>query len=172
MLSLTLIFLAYFGVSSIQTLMWPYYDQSQPAPLPYVFEQVGLPVAKMIITVGAIAGLTTSLLGALYPLPRIQYAMATDGLIFRFLADVNPRFKTPLKATTISGMLIRHCSNDLIDLREINLNQANHLSSSSQTGIFAGLMAALFNIEELADMMSIGTLLAYTLVSISVLILR
>lgn len=81
-----------------------------------MFEQVGLPVAKMIITVGAIAGLTTSLLGALYPLPRIQYAMASDGLIFRALADVNPRFKTPLKATTISG-------------------------------IFAGLMAALFNIE-------------------------
>lgn len=120
---MTLIFLAYFGVSSIQTLMWPYYLQSQPAPLPYVFEQVGLPVAKMIITIGAIAGLTTSLLGALYPLPRIQYAMASDGLVFRFLADVNPRFKTPLKATVISG-------------------------------IFAGFMAALFNIEGESEVVS------------------
>lgn len=103
--------------------MWPYYLQSQPAPLPYVFEQVGLPVAKMIITIGAIAGLTTSLLGALYPLPRIQYAMASDGLVFRFLADVNPRFKTPLKATVISG-------------------------------IFAGFMAALFNIEGESEVVS------------------
>ena len=62
-LSLLLIFLAYFGVSSIQTLMWPYYLQGVPAPLPYVFEQVGMPIAKLIISVGAIAGLTTSLLG-------------------------------------------------------------------------------------------------------------
>ena len=39
-------------------------------------------------------------------------------------------------------------------------------------GIFSGFMAAMFDFQQLADMMSIGTLLAYALVSISVLILR
>lgn len=139
--SLLLIFLAYFGVSSVQTLMWPYYDQSRPAPLPYVFEQAGMPTARWIISVGALAGLSTSLLGAMFPLPRILYAMASDGLLFHSLSNVNERFKTPLLATIVSGL-------------------------------FAGVMAMIFNIEELADMMSIGTLLAYTLVAISVLILR
>lgn len=139
--SLLFIFLAYFGVSSISTLMWPYWDQGNDAPLPYIFGMVGWPVAKWIISIGALAGLSTSLLGAMFPLPRVLYAMASDGVIFRSLANVHPRFKTPLFATIISG-------------------------------VFAGAMAALFDLTELADMMSIGTLLAYSLVAVSVLILR
>ncbi|CAG2162833.1 unnamed protein product [Oppiella nova] len=144
-LSLLLVFLAYFGVSAIQTLMMPYYLQTEEltngAPLPYVFEHAGWPVAKWIISIGALTGLSTSLLGAMFPLPRVLYSMASDGVIFRFLATVHPKFKTPLLATGVSG-------------------------------VFAGGMAAMFDVKELADMMSIGTLLAYTLVAISVLILR
>ncbi|XP_076370652.1 cationic amino acid transporter 3-like isoform X2 [Tachypleus tridentatus] len=140
-LSLLVIFLSYFGVSSVETLMWPYWDQNRAAPLPYVFEMVGWHIAKWIISVGALAGLSTSILGAMFPLPRIMYAMASDGLIFQQLATVHGRFKTPVIATVISG-------------------------------IFAGLMAMLFDVRELADMMSIGTLLAYTLVAVSVLLLR
>jgi len=140
-MSLLFIFLAYFGVSGVQTLMWPYWDQNNDAPLPYVFASVGWPVAKWIISVGALAGLSTSLLGAMFPLPRVLYAMATDGIIFRSLAEIHPRYKTPLLATILSG-------------------------------VFAGSMAAVFNVAELADMMSIGTLLAYSLVAICVLVLR
>ncbi|XP_013783291.1 cationic amino acid transporter 3-like isoform X2 [Limulus polyphemus] len=140
-LSLLVTFLSYFGVSSVQTLMWPYWDQNRAAPLPYVFEMVEWHIAKWIISVGALAGLSASLLGAMFPLPRILYAMATDGLIFQQLATVHDRFKTPVIATVISGS-------------------------------FAGLMAMLFDVNELADMMSIGTLLAYTLVAVSVLLLR
>lgn len=139
--SLFFIFLAYFGVSGVQTLMWPYFDQNNDAPLPYVFNRVGYSVAKWIITVGALAGLSTSLLGAIFPLPRVLYAMATDGLIFKSLANIHPRFKTPVLATVVSGFL-------------------------------AACLAAIFDVAQLADMMSIGTLLAYSLVAISVLILR
>ncbi len=128
--SLGLIFLAYFGISSVQTLIYPYYlqsdDKTHGAALPYIFEQLGWVWAKWIITAGALNGLSTSLLGGMYPMPRILYAIANDGLIFRFLSKVHNRFQTPLFATLISGLL-------------------------------TALMACLFNITELADMMSIGS---------------
>ena len=82
-----------------------------------------------------------SLLGAMFPLPRVLYAISSDGLIFRFLAKINDRFKTPLLATALSGF-------------------------------FAAFMAMIFDLDELVNMMSIGTLLAYSLVAVSVLILR
>ncbi|KAG9509885.1 Cationic amino acid transporter 2 [Fragariocoptes setiger] len=140
-LSLTIILLAYFFVSAIQTLMWPYWEQNKAAPLPYIFEKAGSPTSRYVITIGSLAGLSTSLLGALYPLPRVLYAMSSDGLIFRAFSRVNSRTRTPLFATIISGAC-------------------------------AAVMASMFDLEELADMMSIGTLLAYSLVAISVLILR
>lgn len=139
--SLLIIFLSYFGISAVETLMWPYYDQNRDAPLPYVFAQVGWPVAKWVISVGALAGLSTSLLGAMFPLPRILYAMASDGLIYRSLANVHPRFQTPVLATIVSGLI-------------------------------ASFLTAIFDVGQLADMMSIGTLLAYSLVALSVLLLR
>jgi cationic amino acid transporter 1 len=46
-----------------------------------------------------------SLFGALFPLPRIIYAMSSDGVIFRFLGKVNKRFKTPVIGTIIAGVL-------------------------------------------------------------------
>ena len=38
-------------------------------------------------------------------MPRVIYAMASDGLIFRFLSYVNERFKTPLTATITAGIM-------------------------------------------------------------------
>lgn len=66
---------------------------------------MGWPAIKMIVTVGAIFALLTSMLGAMFPLPRIIYAMSTDGVIFKSLAKVNSWTKTPIRATILSGIL-------------------------------------------------------------------
>uniref|UniRef100_A0A1B6M6V6 Cationic amino acid transporter C-terminal domain-containing protein n=1 Tax=Graphocephala atropunctata TaxID=36148 RepID=A0A1B6M6V6_9HEMI len=139
--SLIIIFLAYFGIASVMTLMWPYYLQDEAAPIPYVFGQVGQPTVKWIVSIGAIFALCTSLLGAMFPLPRVLYAMAHDGILFDFFCLIHPSTQTPVLATLASG-------------------------------VFAGIMAAVFNLDQLIDMMSIGTLLAYTIVAICVLVLR
>ncbi|XP_072751695.1 cationic amino acid transporter 3 isoform X2 [Anoplolepis gracilipes] len=140
-LSLVIIFVAYFGISTVLTMILPYYAQNADAPFPHAFDEIGWPVIKWIVNIGAVFALCTSLLGAMFPLPRVLYAMANDGIIFKILSKVHSKTMTPIHGTLLSGLL-------------------------------SGLMTLAFNLQQLIDMMSIGTLLAYTIVAICVLILR
>jgi len=45
-----------------------------------------------------------SLLGAMFPLPRIVLSMARDGLIFKIFARVNKKLQTPTIATVFCGL--------------------------------------------------------------------
>uniref|UniRef100_A0A4W4H615 Cationic amino acid transporter C-terminal domain-containing protein n=1 Tax=Electrophorus electricus TaxID=8005 RepID=A0A4W4H615_ELEEL len=132
---------AYVSVSVILTLMVPYNQIDEDAPLMEMFAAHGFLAGKYIVSVGAIAGLTVSLLGSLFPMPRVIYAMSGDGLLFRFLSHVSPHTETPMVACIVSGSM-------------------------------AALLALLVSLRDLIEMMSIGTLLAYTLVSVCVLLLR
>uniref|UniRef100_A0A8D1RWG1 Cationic amino acid transporter C-terminal domain-containing protein n=1 Tax=Sus scrofa TaxID=9823 RepID=A0A8D1RWG1_PIG len=57
-------------------------------------------------------------------------------------------------------------------LTRIHACAHNRVKSIMAAGILAGVMALLFNFTDLVDLMSIGTLLSYTLVAFSVLVLR
>jgi len=41
----------------------------------------------------------------MFPLPRVLYAMSRDGLLFKFLGNVNSRTQTPILATAFSGFI-------------------------------------------------------------------
>ncbi len=77
-----------FQVSVILTLMVPYNEIDADAPLMEMFAVHGCMFAKYIVAVGSIAGLTVSLLGSLFPMPRVIYAMAGDGLLFKSVYTV------------------------------------------------------------------------------------
>ncbi|XP_015519272.2 cationic amino acid transporter 2 [Neodiprion lecontei] len=139
--SLVIILIAYVTSSMVLTLIVPYDQVDQDSALVEMFGEVGAYKCKYIVAVGALAGLTVSMFGSMFPMPRIVYSMAQDGLIFRTLSQVWPTTGTPALATFVSG-------------------------------ICAAFAALLIQLEVLVEMMSIGTLLAYTLVSTCVLILR
>ena len=97
----------------------------------------------------------------MFPMPRIVYSMASDGLIFKFLSKLMPRFRTPFVASIVTGLISGKLIPSFIYkksyLRKLNIK---------------GTLSTIFDLNELVDMLSIGTLMAYTLVSLCVLILR
>jgi amino acid transporter len=139
--SLVLCAVAYIGVSGVVTLMVGAPALDLQAPLAAAFGAVGQGWARHFIEAGAFAGLTTSLMTCVFPMPRIVYAIAADGLLPEWMGRVHPRTGTPVVATLLCGGL-------------------------------AAFLALIFDISTLADMMSIGTLMAYSLVCASVLVLR
>lgn len=105
LIALTICFLAYFGVSAAVTLIWPYNKLDYGAALPKAFEHRGAYFAKYIIAVGALCGMTAAINGGLFPLPRLLYAMASDGLIFKSFACVSKTTEVPFVGTLFSGVL-------------------------------------------------------------------
>lgn len=138
--SLAIVMSAYVSCSAIMTLMVPYNELNDKAALVQMWGQVDYPSVQWMVSVGALAALTVSMFGSMFPMPRVAYAMAKDGLIFRFLSQINSRG-------------VPACANLWL-------------------GLIAALCALFFSLEVLVEMMSIGTLLAYTLVDACVLILR
>lgn len=140
-LCLTISFLAYFGVATVLTLMVPYNELDKVAPLPEAFKHSGVTFAKYVIAIGGLCALAGSLMSGIFAVPRIIYAMAQDGLLFKIFGRVYSRTNVPLYAIIAAGLL-------------------------------SAVLSCLLDLKQLVEMLSIGTLLAYTLVSLSVLVLR
>jgi len=140
--SLAVCTVLYILVAAVLTGMVPYHQIDLDAPVAKAFEARGLPVAVFLISLGAIVGITSVLLVLLLSQARVLLAMARDGLIPRsFFAAVHPRFRTPHKATILTGVLV-------------------------------AIVAALFPLKILADLVNIGTLMAFVIVCAAVLVMR
>ena len=105
-LTLAISFLAYFGVATVLTLMMPYHELNQFAPLAEVFAQRGFSGAKYVVATGGLCATISTLLTNSFASPRVMYSMASDGLLFNWFAHVHEKTKVPVRAALVNGILV------------------------------------------------------------------
>src|SRR5579863_6111707 len=104
--SLVICTLLYIVVVAILNGMVPFYTLNVSFPVAFAVDSVGLAWAGVIISFGAIAGLTTVLLVMMYGQTRIFYAMSRDGLIPPLFVRLHPTWRTPWLSQILFGVLI------------------------------------------------------------------
>ncbi|HTW88620.1 MAG TPA: amino acid permease [Candidatus Binataceae bacterium] len=96
----------YVAVAAVVTGMVPPRMLDINAPLASAFVLRGLHALSGIISLGAVAGLTSVLLVLLLGQSRIFYAISRDGLLPPAFCRVHPRFKTPYVPTILTGIAV------------------------------------------------------------------
>jgi len=61
---------------------------------------------SMIIKMGAILGLSSTMVVQIMGQPRIFYSMAKDGLLPQWAAKIHPKYRTPHITTMITGAIV------------------------------------------------------------------
>jgi basic amino acid/polyamine antiporter, APA family len=140
--SLIICTVLYILVAAVLTGMVRYDKIDLNAPVSNAFAQIGLPWAQFIISLGALTGITSVLLVLMLSQPRVMLAMARDRLL-------PPGF-----------------------FGDIHPRFRTPWKSTMLTGFFVAVMAALLPLRILAELVNIGTLLAFVIVCAAVLIMR
>ena len=141
--SLAICTVLYILMALVMTGVANYTELNVPNPVYVAIDKAGpaLSWLKMLVGIGAIAGLASVVLVMLLGQPRIFYAMSKDGLLPPMFSKVHPKFQTPYVSTIITGSV-------------------------------AAVIAGMFPIGLLGELVSIGTLLAFVIVSAGVLVMR
>ena len=139
--SLVICTILYIVVSGILTGVVHYDQIDIKAPIADALKQIGIGWAEALISIGALAGITTVMLVLYFGLTRIVMAMSRDGLLPTPMARINPKTQTPVRLIVGSGVVI-------------------------------ALIAGLFPIGKVAELVNLGTLAAFFLVCASVIVLR
>jgi APA family basic amino acid/polyamine antiporter len=151
--SLAVCTVLYVLVSGVMVGLVPYRQMlNEPAPLVVAVQSAagraaGTPwestmaAVQILVTVGALAGLSSVMVVMMLAQPRIFLAMSKDGLLPRWAGRVHPRFHTPHISTLVTGAAV-------------------------------AIAAGLTPIATLGNLVSIGTLLAFVIVSIGIVVMR
>jgi len=151
--SLAVCTVLYVLVSAVMVGLVPYKAMlNQAAPLVVAIEAAagraaGTPwegpmaIVRILVTVGALAGLSSVMVVMMLAQPRIFLSMAKDGLMPAWAGRLHPRYRTPHVSTIVTGVVV-------------------------------ALAAGLTPIGTLGNLVSIGTLMAFVIVSLGVIVLR
>ena len=103
--SLIGIFVCFFLIGTVLSLIIPYNKLSKVSPLSDAFEVVAFKQSKYIIAFGGFCSCFSSVLTACYANSRLAYVMARDGLIMKFVKKVNKRTLVPVRAVLMTGFI-------------------------------------------------------------------
>ncbi|KMO84373.1 amino acid permease [Mycolicibacterium chubuense] len=140
--SLGIVTVLYVAVTVVVSGMVSYKElrDEETQNLATAFALNGVDWAAKVISIGALAGLTTVVIVLVLGQTRVLFAMSRDGLVPRQLAKTG-KHGTPVRITLITGAVV-------------------------------AITATVFPIGKLEEMVNIGTLFAFVLVSAGVLVLR
>jgi APA family basic amino acid/polyamine antiporter len=132
----------YVAVAAVLTGLVPWQSLlDDAAPVVHALKKLHLEGVRLVVLLGALIGMVSSVLVSQLGQARIWFAMSRDGLLPQRFSHVHPKFRTPAFSTCVAGFLV-------------------------------GIPAGLLDIGTLADLSNIGTLFAFVLVALGVLILR
>jgi APA family basic amino acid/polyamine antiporter len=140
--SLLICTVLYIAVSAVVTGMVPYDKISLDAPVAAAFQTRGVEWARFLVSLGAVTGITSVLLVLMLSQPRVWLAMARDGLV----------------PTGFFGA--------------VHPRFRTPWKSTILTGCVVALGGAFIPLRVLADLVNIGTLLAFVIVCAAVLVIR
>lgn len=141
-MSLVICTVLYILVSLVLTGMVPYGELDMKAPVASAFEGVGMKWATILITIAAVAGLISVMLVMMLGQTRIFLGMAKDGLL---PFNIFGKIHETFKTPFRSTILV---------------------------GLVISIVASLTPIDKVSEMCSMGTLLAFAMIALAVLILR
>jgi APA family basic amino acid/polyamine antiporter len=140
--SLLICTVLYIAVSAVITGMVPYSQISLDAPVAAAFQTRGVEWARFLVSLGAVTGITSVLLVLMLSQPRVWLAMARDGLV-------------PVKF-----------------FGAVHPRFRTPWKSTLLTGLVVALGGAFIPLRILAELVNIGTLLAFVIVCAAVLVIR
>ncbi|XP_027351528.1 cationic amino acid transporter 9, chloroplastic isoform X3 [Abrus precatorius] len=122
--SLLVCIVLYIGVCLVLTGMVPYMFLGEEAPLAEAFTSKGLKFVSVLISIGAVAGLTTTLLVGLYVQSRLYLGLGRDGLLPSIFAKVHSKRHTPIHsqvwvgfvASVLAGLLNVHVLSHILSV--------------------------------------------------------
>ena len=113
--SLVICTILYLVVSLILTGLIPVTIDGKPNPaltghdagaaLSIAFTALGHKWAAVIVSFGALCGMTSIILVMIVAQARILFSMARDGLLPQFFSSIHPKYRTPFFSTLITGIL-------------------------------------------------------------------